>query len=124
LAVYPPQKARELLDQHRQKKGGTPQTPKELYNLEIDDYISRINSREDLLSPRAEFVKELLDCGLGIKEIIMQETAPNGVSPNGIVHWWKTELSKSKPKSNFHKDVRKEYDAIEELFNKKLKGEI
>jgi hypothetical protein len=123
LAVYPPQRARELLDQHRRKKGGTIHTPKELYKLEIDDYISRISIREDLLSPRTGFVEELLDCGLGVKEIIMRE-APNKVSPSVIVLDCSRKLLKSKlQQSQFHKDAKKNYDAIDKLFNKKLRGE-
>ncbi|MDR1366884.1 MAG: hypothetical protein LBJ13_03190, partial [Puniceicoccales bacterium] len=120
LAVYPPQKARELLDQHKQKKGGTIHTPKELYKLEIDDYISRIDIRGDLLSPRVGFVKELLDCGLGVKEINMQEVH-NGLSPSVTAHHCSQKLLKSKlQQSEFHKDTKKEYDAIDKLFNEKL----
>jgi hypothetical protein len=120
LAVYPPQRARKLLDEHRQKKGGTVYTPKELYKLGIDNYISRISVQEDLLSPREKDVKELLDCGFGLKEIIMGET-PNGTSPSVTALYWKKELLKLKSKSKAHEKMHEEYEKIDELFNERLK---
>ncbi|MDR0740640.1 MAG: hypothetical protein LBF34_02940 [Puniceicoccales bacterium] len=154
LAVYPPQKVRELLYQHKWKKihksmdelakknkkptrPTIPEAPapevarkealeKALHKREIDAYISCINNWDDLLSPQEKGVKELLDCGLGIEEITLQE-APDEErppkSPEEIVRDCIQKLLESKlQQSEFHKAVKKHYDAIDKLF-KEQKGE-
>ncbi|MDR1906655.1 MAG: hypothetical protein LBQ03_00295 [Puniceicoccales bacterium] len=171
LAVYPPQKVQKLLNKHKWKKiyNGKNKNPvplsrqeapapeiaekealkKELYNLPINDYITRMNSWTILdHSPLPPMVEILLNHGLGKEEINMQKT-PSGQSPLDIARSNSGELLKllfptyglkdvtdsnrdkllklleAKIKAKrllpFHEAIKERYDKIINLFETKSK---
>jgi hypothetical protein len=107
---------KELLGQHKALRQQVPnENP---CNPSIDAYIASVDSRDDLLSPSKGIVRLLLDGGLDIKEITMQEK-PNGLSLSIIANENLKNISKSVSKSHFHRDVKNEYEAIVRLFDEK-----
>jgi hypothetical protein len=147
LAVYPPQKARGLLYQHKWKKiydwlkeesrknknpiplarqeAPAPEVAmkeaaeKELHTLKINEYIDRINSWNILDHlPSRVVIEQLLKNGLGSDEINMKEMPNSNSSPYDIIRSDYEEISGEK--SLFYKEIKeKNYFPIGELFEEK-----